>query len=162
MVDLFVERARDDEAEVHLCGRDNVEETLAALLAGRRTAIPRHFPWWVPKPVSRRCLDKVNSTPVEAVATTAALGVATTGTLVLTHGRRVLELNPELHVCVLMTEQVVTGMPEAIAALDPRVSQTWVAGPRADHEIELERVDAVLSGRALHVVLVDSGDASAA
>ena len=62
------------------------------------------------------------------------------------------------HVCVLTTEQVVTGVPETIAALNPHASQTWVAGPGADDEIELGRVDAVLSGRALRVVLVDGAD----
>jgi len=162
LLDLFVERALEDDAHVHVCGPDQVEETLAQVLAGRPTVVSRHFPWWVATPVSRHALRSATGTPVEAVATTAALGVATTGTLVLTHGREALELQPEVHACVLRAEQVVTGMPEAIAALNPHESQTWVAGPGADNEIELDRVDMAMSARALHIVLVGSGDRSTA
>lgn len=164
LVELFVERARDDEAHVHVCAPDHVEETLAEVLAGRPTVVGRRFPWSLPAPVSHRRLDRVKGTPVEAAATTATLGVATTGAVVLTpgDGRRALTLSPEVHVCVLMADQLVTGVPEAIATLNPHSRQTWVTGPAADHEIELDRVGAVLTTRSLHVVLVDSGDRFAA
>ena len=164
LVELFVERARDDDAQVHVCAPDRVEEKLGQVLGVRPTVVGRRFPWPVPKPVSRRRLDRGSGTPVAAVATTATLGVATTGALVLTpgDGRRALALGPQLHVCVLMSDQVVTGVPEAIATLDPRAGQVWVTGPAADHEIELDRVGAQLGAPALHVVLVDRGDRSAA
>jgi L-lactate dehydrogenase complex protein LldG len=163
LVDLFVERAREDAAHVHVCGPDLVEETLAAVLAGRPTVVGRRFPWSLPKPVSHRRLDRGRGTPIEAAATTATLGVATTGAVVLTpgDGRRALTLSPELHVCVLRSDQLVTGVPEAIATLNPHSKQSWVTGPAADHEIELDRVGAVLTTRSLHVVLVDSGDRAA-
>jgi L-lactate dehydrogenase complex protein LldG len=156
VVDLFVERARDDDAQVHFCGPDEVEDTLARALGGRHTAVPRRFPWPVPKEVSHRRLDKAGGTPLEAVATTATLGVSTTGTLVLTRGRRLLELGPELHVCVLKTDRVVIGVPETVAALNPHARRTWITGPAADHEIGLDLVDVALSSRPLHVVLVES------
>ena len=104
----------------------------------------------------------MTGSPIQAVATAATLGIATTGTLVLTRGRRVLELRPELHLCVLSTDRVVIGVPETVAALNPHARQTWITGPAADHEVEHERVDPVLSGSALHVVLVDLGETSAA
>lgn len=164
LVELFVERARDDDAHVHVCGPDRVEETLAQVLESRPTVVGRRFPWSLPTPVSHRRLDRVKGTPVQAAATTATLGVATTGAVVLTpgDGRRALTLSPELHVCVLRSDQLVTGVPEAIATLNPHSKQSWVTGPAADHEIELDRVGAVLTTRALHVVLVDSGDRFAA
>jgi L-lactate dehydrogenase complex protein LldG len=162
LVELFVERALEGEAHVHVCGPDRVEDTLARVLGVRRAVVGRRFPWSLPKPVPHRRRD-VRGGPVEAVATTATLGVATTGALVLTRGdgRRALTLDAELHVCVLGTDQLVTGVPEAIAALDPRAKQTWVTGPAADREIELDRVGAQLGAPELHVVLVDRGDRSA-
>jgi len=161
LVDLFVERICDAGAQVHPCGPNDVEDTLAQVLGARHTAVPRRFQWPVPKEISRRRLDKAGGTPLEAVATTATLGVATTGTLVLTRGRRLLELGPELHACVLMTDRVVIGVPETVAALNPHASQTWVTGPAADHEIGPDLVDVALSSSALHLVLVESDAASA-
>ena len=54
VIDLFVERICEAGAQVHPCGPDDVDQTLAQVLGERRTAVTRRFPWSVPNPVSRR------------------------------------------------------------------------------------------------------------
>ncbi|HET6707511.1 LutC/YkgG family protein [Amycolatopsis sp.] len=154
VVDLFAGRVADYRAVLTRCtGAELPEAIRAALGPARKVLVPEGFP-----------IDVEGSSPdgvaaeFEAVVTTAALGIATTGTLVLDHGpgqgRRALSLLPDLHVCVLRAEQIVAGVPEAVAALDPARPQTWISGPSATSDIELTRVEGVHGPRNLHVIVV--------
>ncbi|MFI7490206.1 lactate utilization protein C [Micromonospora echinaurantiaca] len=165
-VDLFLDRLVDYRATVHRCDGGDLAATLATVLAGSPSlVVSAHLPaeWLAgyrgsvrrdgdPAPLTVTELDATAS-----VLTGCAVAVATTGTIVLdagpTQGRRALTLVPDHHVCVVRVDQLVTGLPEAVARLDPRRPLTWVSGPSATSDIELNRVEGVHGPRRLEVVL---------
>ena len=158
-VDLFVERVEDYRAEVVRCTPDEVEATIAASLPpDARVVVPDGLPWPVPGAVADDGLTAVELDGLDAVVTGATLGITSTGTIVLAHGpgegRRALTLVPDLHVCVVRVDQVVADVPDAVALLDPTRPTTWVSGPSATSDIELDRVEGVHGPRTLRVVVV--------
>ncbi len=172
VVDLFDERVADYRAVVERADPDTAAARVAGALAGRpplagsgplRILVPPGFPaGLVP--------DDVQVVPdgpdvavseldrCDGVLSTATIGIAETGTIILDHGpgqgRRAATLVPDLHVCVIRADQVVAGVPEAVAALDPARPHTWISGPSATSDIELDRVEGVHGPRTLHVVIV--------
>ncbi|MGW4525412.1 LutC/YkgG family protein [Amycolatopsis sp. NPDC004378] len=154
VVELFAERVVDYRASLTRCRAAELPGAVrAALGPARKVLVPQGFPVEVEGAVA----DAADLDAFDAVVTTAALGIATTGTLVLDHGpgqgRRALSLVPDVHVCVLREDRIVPGVPDAVAALDPARPQTWISGPSATSDIELTRVEGVHGPRTLHVIL---------
>jgi L-lactate dehydrogenase complex protein LldG len=94
----------------------------------------------------------------DGVITTAALAIAETGTIVLDggpgQGRRALSLVPDYHLCLLRAGQIVGIVPEALDKLPPGRPCTWISGPSATSDIELDRVQGVHGPRTLEVILI--------
>ncbi len=166
LMDLFVERVADYRAVVVRCSRAEAADAVRAGLDGSmRVVVPDGFPedlLGLP-PDATRVRDDGLSAPdldgVDAVVTTATVGIATTGTIILEHGpgqgRRALSLVPDRHVCVVTAERVVLSVGDAVARLAPTRPLTWISGPSATSDIELDRVEGVHGPRHLHVVVVD-------
>ena len=95
------------------------------------------------------------------MVTGCALAIAETGTIVLDggaeSGRRAITLVPDLHICVVDSRRIHASVPDAIAELAPAAAEgrplTFVSGPSATSDIELERVEGVHGPREL-VILV--------
>lgn len=164
-IPLFVERVEDYRAAVHQVPPGDVAATIARLARGR-AVVPAGVPaeWLGALDVLRDAppLTALELDAADAVVTTCSVAIAETGTVVLDggsgQGRRALTLVPDHHVVVVRVDQVVPGVPEALARLDPRRPQTWISGPSATSDIELQRVEGVHGPRRLDVVVVVGGD----
>ena len=157
LVSLFAERVEDYRAVVVRCSETEVERAISDALSGALAVVPEGLGWYVEGAVPDTGQSAAELDAIEAVVTASTLGIAETGTIVLTHGagegRRALSLVPDLHVCVVRAEDVVADVPDAIARLDPLRPQTWISGPSATSDIELDRVEGVHGPRTLVVVL---------
>jgi L-lactate dehydrogenase complex protein LldG len=159
-LDLLVERLTDYKAVVHRTA--DVAAAIAGIVgAGATVVVPTGLPTdWLPPTVTPLVDDTLPADRIAAadgVVTAAAVAVAETGTIVLDaspdQGRRIISLLPDLHICVLRPDQVVPSVPAAIARLDPTRPLTWISGPSATSDIELNRVEGVHGPRNLHVIL---------
>lgn len=173
-VDLLAENLADYRAVVHRCAEEELPELLTRLLAERGSesvVVPAELPSeWLGAVDATRVPDRADSTPheldrVDSVITACAVAIAETGTIVLDgspdQGRRRITLVPDHHICVVrVPDQVVSSVPQALERLDPVRPLTWISGPSATSDIELDRVEGVHGPRTLEVVLV-SGQASA-
>lgn len=156
---LFCERIADYRAEVTRCERSGLEASVVAALRGMASVVlPEGLDLEIPGVVWDTGLSVRELDHVDAVVTTATVAVAETGTIVLTHGagqgRRVLTLVPDLHVVVVGESQIVADVPAAFAALDPGQPTTWISGPSATSDIELQRVEGVHGPRTLRVIVL--------
>ncbi|CQR60064.1 LutC/YkgG family protein [Streptomyces leeuwenhoekii] len=168
-VELLAENLADYRAIVHRCADGELPELLARLMAerGSRSVLvpPGLPPHWIAAVDATRVHDRADSTPheldrVDSVITGCAVAIAETGTIVLDggpdQGRRRITLIPDHHICVVRVPgQVVSSVPRALGRLDPARPLTWISGPSATSDIELDRVEGVHGPRTLEVVLVD-------
>jgi L-lactate dehydrogenase complex protein LldG len=159
-VALFCERVADYRAAVHRVRDDAaLAETLGELCTGRVLRAPG-VEWEADADSPRLSARDLDS--VDAALTGCALAIAETGTIVLDGsllcGRRALTLVPDHHVCVVRTDQVVTNLPDAIDQLGAAARAgrplTFISGPSATSDIELQRVEGVHGPRKLDVVVL--------
>ncbi|MFF7600953.1 LutC/YkgG family protein [Streptomyces mirabilis] len=167
-VELLAENLADYRALVHRCAADELASTIAGLLAGHGSTsvvLPAGLDaQWLAASEVTRVPDRAEDTSgeldrVDSVVTACALAIAETGTLVLDggpdQGRRRITLVPDHHICVVrVPDQVVSSVPQALERLDPTRPLTWISGPSATSDIELDRVEGVHGPRTLEVVLV--------
>jgi L-lactate dehydrogenase complex protein LldG len=159
-LDLLVERLTDYKAVVHRSA--DVAATVRHILGTGAVVVPPGLDLeWLPPEVEAVVDEDLPAHRIAAadgVVTAAAVAVAETGTIVLDaspdQGRRIITLLPDLHICVLRPDQVVASVPEAVARLDPGRPLTWISGPSATSDIELNRVEGVHGPRNLHVILL--------
>ncbi|MGH8773918.1 MAG: LutC/YkgG family protein [Jiangellaceae bacterium] len=169
--ELFVDRLTDYRATVSQCSTTDLADTIAAALADvPRLLVPADLPSGWLGAYSGADVRDDNSTPcdlatldgVDAVLTGCAVAIAPTGTIILdgglTQGRRALTLVPDRHICVIHVEQLEESLAEALQTLDPHRPLTFISGPSATSDIELNRVEGVHGPRHLHIILTQSTD----
>lgn len=176
VVDQFAGYVAEYEATVHRVDEEDLTDTIREILESRgvkRLAVPPDLPEsWVPGDVEllrddpRGRLNHDDLDGSDGVLTGCALGIAQTGTIVLdsgeAQGRRAITLLPDYHLCVVKEAQIVDLVPEAISALGDAVKNigravTFISGPSATSDIELERVEGVHGPRTLEVLVVGRG-----
>lgn len=95
---------------------------------------------------------------LSSVVTSSTVSVAESATIVLDgsgdQGRRAISLVPDQHVCIVPASSIVQILPEAMSRLEITRPLTWISGPSATSDIELERVEGVHGPRRLDVVIV--------
>ncbi|GGW10874.1 hypothetical protein GCM10018980_49700 [Streptomyces capoamus] len=167
-VELLAENLADYRAIVHRSGASELPSLIARLLAARDAGpvvVPSGLDeGWLAAADVTRIPDRAESTPADldragSVVTACAVAIAETGTIVLDgspdQGRRRISLVPDHHICVVrVPDQVVSSVPQALERLDPARPLTWISGPSATSDIELDRVEGVHGPRTLEVILL--------
>ncbi|MGD0376694.1 MAG: LUD domain-containing protein [Streptosporangiaceae bacterium] len=171
LMDLFAGRLTDYKALVRSTSADRLAAEVAAALTrrrARRVVVPAgldlHGLDGLPLEAELITDDGLDVRALDAcdgAVTGAAVAIAETGTIVLDgspdQGRRAITLVPDYHLCIVRAEQVVELVPEAITRLSASADRplTWISGPSATSDIELERVEGVHGPRTLEVILVE-------
>ncbi len=173
VVDRFAEYVAEYKATVHRVDEKDLPRVIAEALERRgveKLVIPAGLPGeWVPEGVETlrdgedgSQLTNGDLDGSDGVLTGCSLGIAQTGTIVLDagagQGRRALTLVPDYHLCVVKEDQIVDLLPEAIAQLKGAVKDagravTFISGPSATSDIELNRVEGVHGPRTLEVLI---------
>jgi L-lactate dehydrogenase complex protein LldG len=177
LLTLLAGRLADYRAVVRRTGRQQLGAEITAALAARgarRVVVPAGLDLGGALPAGVEAvvdgvadggpaagvLDATALDACDGAVTGAAVAIAETGTIVLDgspdQGRRAITLVPDYHLCIVRAEQVVELVPEAVARLASRAHAplTWISGPSATSDIELERVEGVHGPRTLEVILV--------
>ena len=170
VVERFVERISEYNTTVRRVSADDVPSVAADQCSIRgvgRLGIPSDLPaTWRPNGVDlvpAGLLDARALDELDGAMTGCALAIAETGTIVLDagphQGGRALSLVPDYHLCVVGEEQIVGGVPEAIASIAVTIRRllrpvTFISGPSATSDIELSRVEGVHGPRTLDVLVV--------
>jgi L-lactate dehydrogenase complex protein LldG len=172
-VTRFVARVSEYKTVVHRIRSHEIAGVVDECCRSRsigRIGIPQDIPAeWIPPSVeavwaeglAARELDEL-----DAALTGCALAIAETGTIVLDagtrQGPRALTLVPDVHLCVVEESQILGGVPEAMAQIAMTIRRlgrpiTFISGPSATSDIELNRVEGVHGPRTLIVLIVKEG-----
>ncbi|MDX6380868.1 MAG: L-lactate dehydrogenase complex protein LldG, partial [Rubrobacteraceae bacterium] len=162
IVERFAERVAEYEATVRRIKEADLPRAIVEACKRRgvrRLVIPPSLPQeWIPgdietlRDAARPRLTNQELDESDGVLTGCSLGIAQTGTIVLDagegQGRRALTLLPDYHLCVVREGQIVGLVPEAFAKLEETVKSegraiTFISGPSATSDIELNRVEGV-------------------
>jgi L-lactate dehydrogenase complex protein LldG len=166
LLDLLAERLSDYRAIVQRTESERLGAAIAAALSrrgARRIAVAPGLQARIPEGIEVVAGDGLPPDKLDAldgVVTGAAVAIAETGTIVLDsspgQGTRAASLVPDYHLCIVHAEQVVHIVPEAVVRLAPHATQplTWISGPSATSDIELNRVEGVHGPRTLEVIIV--------
>jgi len=166
IVDLMEERLREYDAGVFRVAHDEAGAIVARLLQARglsRVLVPAGLPTeWM-----RGCEFVVDAAfnageldSFDGVLTTATVGIAETGTIVLQNapgqGRRAITLVPDYQMCVLRVDDLVETVVEAMGRLEKtkELATTFFSGPSATADIEMTRIKGVHGPRFVDVLLV--------
>lgn len=173
LIELLTDRLVDYKANVFIEDAPAVPQRLAALLKGTaRYAVPHGLTKSLfaeadahdggpgrrvtDAPGHRLSIEELDE--VDAVVTGSAVAVAETGTIILDaapdQGRRIISLVPDRHICLVRAQDITAILPEALRRLAGTRPQTWISGPSATSDIELERVEGVHGPRTLDVVII--------
>lgn len=169
LIDLLVDRLIDYKAGVEVIAPEQIAEFVAAKLSAATSVVYPHgldTAWMealganvekrIDAPGSRLSVAELDAT--SAVITTSAVSIAESGTIILDgepdQGRRAISLVPDHHVCIVPESTIVQLLPEAMPRLTVTRPLTWISGPSATSDIELERVEGVHGPRTLDVLLV--------
>jgi L-lactate dehydrogenase complex protein LldG len=169
LLGLLAHRLSDYRAVVHSAVPDGLGDAIAEALArreARRIAVPAglRLPC-LPADIEVVTADGLMPVALDAldgVVTEAAVAIAETGTIVLDaspgQGARAATLVPDYHLCIVHAERIVHLVPEAVARLAGRAQQplTWISGPSATSDIELNRVEGVHGPRTLEVIIISA------
>ncbi|TNY37063.1 LutC/YkgG family protein [Thermomonospora catenispora] len=161
IVDLFAERLAHYRAVVHRVEPADLPGAVARVLTRGRYAVPAGLPaHWLAEVDPALLVHEPPTTELDAldgVVTGCAAAIAETGTIVLDHGpgqgRRALSLVPDHHLIVVTADQIAPDVPEALERLSPARPLTFVSGPSATSDIELNRVEGVHGPRTLDVIV---------
>lgn len=170
VVRLFANRVAEYRAAVHEASANEMADLLRRLVAGDSVlAVPHLAARLGPQAqLDDPPLGSAELERYDTVVTGCRCAIAETGTIVLDGGpecgRRAISLIPDRHICVVRADQILTSVPDAIAALATAAQSglplTFVSGPSATSDIELERVEGVHGPRRLEVVVVGQRGAS--
>jgi L-lactate dehydrogenase complex protein LldG len=170
LLDLLADRLTDYRALVRRATPATLAAEVSEALAGRgarRLVVPPgleiEMPGWADVTVDAG-LTPAELDTYDGVVSRGAVAIAETGTIVLDgspgQGRRAITLVPDYHLCVVEASQVVHLVPEAVTRLGSAARRplTWISGPSATSDIELERIEGVHGPRTLEVILVAAAD----
>ena len=160
---LFCARAAEYRASVIRTPHNQARAAVAAAARGMRVVAAPGFPraLWPDQLIVDDQLSNTQLDSIDGALTAATLGIANTGTIVLSasplEGRRAMTLIPDTHICVVDCDQIVETVPEALDRLSTQRSSdcplTFISGPSATSDIEMRRVEGVHGPRQLVVIV---------